>query len=298
MAHILGIGVATLDIINIVDHYPAEDEEMRALEQRACPGGNAANTLHVLKQLGHHCDLATVLAEEPDGDRLKNLLTQRGIGTDTCQRRSGRTPTSYITLNATNGSRTIIHHRDLPELQASHVANLPLDRYDWIHLQARDTHTTSRILQTLRSHQPSHRPISLEVEKDRDGVDMLFGQPDVIIFSRPFVLGRGYDEPEAFLRGIHKRVPGAILISTWGEEGSWAWASRDGLYHAPACPPPQVIDTLGAGDTYNAGLIHTLANGGTVTQALSNATRLAGHKVGQRGLDGLDISILQSEGDN
>ncbi|WP_238984854.1 PfkB family carbohydrate kinase [Ectothiorhodospira haloalkaliphila] len=58
------------------------------------------------------------------------------------------------------------------------------------------------------------------------------------------------------------------------------------------------MDTLGAGDTYNAGLIHTLANGGTVTQALSNATRLAGHKVGQRGLDGLDISILQSEGDN
>ncbi|TVQ70383.1 MAG: carbohydrate kinase, partial [Chromatiaceae bacterium] len=276
----------------------AEDEEMRALEQRACPGGNAANTLHVLKQLGHHCDLATVLAEEPDGDRLKNLLAQRGIGTDTCQRRSGRTPTSYITLNATNGSRTIIHHRDLPELQASHVASLPLDRYDWIHLQARDTHTTSRILQTLRSRQPTHRPISLEVEKDRDGIDILFGQPDVIIFSRPFVLGRGFDEPEAFLRGIHKRVPGAILICTWGEEGSWAWASRDGLYHAPACPPPEVIDTLGAGDTFNAGLIHTLANGGTVPQALASATRLAGHKVGRRGLDGLDISILQKDEDN
>ena len=30
MARVLGIGIATLDIVNLVDHYPVEDEEMRA----------------------------------------------------------------------------------------------------------------------------------------------------------------------------------------------------------------------------------------------------------------------------
>lgn len=30
MAHILAIGIATLDIINILDGYPAEDAEVRA----------------------------------------------------------------------------------------------------------------------------------------------------------------------------------------------------------------------------------------------------------------------------
>ena len=31
MAHILGIGIATLDIINTVDGYPPEDAEVRAM---------------------------------------------------------------------------------------------------------------------------------------------------------------------------------------------------------------------------------------------------------------------------
>ncbi|SEP96424.1 ketohexokinase [Ectothiorhodospira magna] len=291
MAHILGIGVATLDIINIVDHYPAEDEEIRAREQWVCPGGNTANSLYVLKQLGHQCDLATVIADDSDGEQLMTLLAKRGIHVDTCRRRSGRTPCSYITLNGATGSRTIIHYRNLPELDAPHVATLNLEKYQWVHVQARDTHTTSRMLQALRSQQKSHQPISLEVEKDRDGVDLLFGQPDVIIFSRPFVQGRGFDDPEPFLRGIHKRVPGAILVCTWGEEGSWAWASREGLFHAPAWHPPRVVDTLGAGDVYNAGLIHALAMGSTVPEALSMATQLAGYKVGRQGLDGLDTAL-------
>ena len=48
MSHILTVGIATLDIINLVDHYPAEDEEMRALAQHIECGGNAANTASVL----------------------------------------------------------------------------------------------------------------------------------------------------------------------------------------------------------------------------------------------------------
>ena len=67
MARILGVGIATLDIINTVDGYPAEDSEVRAIHQRICRGGNATNTLVVLSQLGHRCAWAGVLADEPDG---------------------------------------------------------------------------------------------------------------------------------------------------------------------------------------------------------------------------------------
>ena len=53
MARILGIGIATLDVINIVDEYPREDDEIRANGQRIARGGNVTNTLVVLSQLGH-----------------------------------------------------------------------------------------------------------------------------------------------------------------------------------------------------------------------------------------------------
>ena len=45
---ILGVGIATLDLINEVERYPPEDAEVRALTQRRSRGGNAANTLAVL----------------------------------------------------------------------------------------------------------------------------------------------------------------------------------------------------------------------------------------------------------
>ena len=43
MAHILAIGIATLDIVNTLDGYPAEDDVVRALRQRVSRGGNATN---------------------------------------------------------------------------------------------------------------------------------------------------------------------------------------------------------------------------------------------------------------
>ncbi len=44
---ILGVGTATLDLINSVAAYPPEDSEVRASAQRRARGGNCANTLAV-----------------------------------------------------------------------------------------------------------------------------------------------------------------------------------------------------------------------------------------------------------
>lgn len=66
MSRILAIGIATLDIVNLVADYPPEDSEVRALDQRVSRGGNATNTLVVLSQLGHRCSWGGVLAEDAD----------------------------------------------------------------------------------------------------------------------------------------------------------------------------------------------------------------------------------------
>ena len=48
---VLCVGLVCLDIIYSVDHYPKEDEDIRASGQKWAKGGNAANTLSVLVQL-------------------------------------------------------------------------------------------------------------------------------------------------------------------------------------------------------------------------------------------------------
>ncbi|WP_223248467.1 hypothetical protein, partial [Sulfurirhabdus autotrophica] len=68
MARILGIGVATLDMIFDVARYPSGDEEVRAKNLRVARGGNVANTLVMLSQLGHACSWGGVLAEGLDSN--------------------------------------------------------------------------------------------------------------------------------------------------------------------------------------------------------------------------------------
>ena len=67
------------------------------------------------------------------------------------------------------------------------------------------------------------------------------------------------------------------------------------MYRCEAFAPPQVLDTLGAGDTFNAGLIHRLSLGSTVEEALTFACRLAGAKCGMLGYEGLkDFDSVQT----
>lgn len=287
MSHILTVGIATLDIINLVDHYPAEDEEMRAVDQHIESGGNAANTASVLAQYGHKVDFAGTLAHEPDGYRIEQQLKAKHVATGFCQHvKKGKAPTSYITLNQQTGSRTIVHYRDLPEYDYQHFHQIPLEEFDWFHFEARNVSEVRRMLVETQQRRVD-QPISLEVEKEREEIDSLLPLADILLFSRVFVTSRGFDKPAAFFDAMRSHIPEAILVCTWGDQGAWARDRNNRDYHAPACPPPEIIDTLGAGDTFNAGLIHAMVSGLTLAEALVHACQLAGKKVGQHGFGGL-----------
>ena len=52
---ILCVGLVCLDVISVVDAYPAEDSDTRCLTQRWQRGGNASNSCTVLALLGAPC---------------------------------------------------------------------------------------------------------------------------------------------------------------------------------------------------------------------------------------------------
>ena len=296
MARILGTGIATLDIINTVDGYPAEDSEVRALAQAVRVGGNMANTLSVLAQAGHECRLAGVLAGDMNGRRIASELELRGVDLRHARRiEHGAAPTSYILLNQQNGSRSIVHYRDLAEFSIGDFMDIDgIESCDWLHFEARNCDDLAVMLAFARSV-VTDQPISLEVEKEREGLEALWAYPDIIIFSRAFVQGRGFATPEDFLREARSWAPQAILVLPWGERGAWALSKNNQLLHSPAFPPIEVIDTLAAGDTFNAGLIHAMLSGRALADALVDACQLAGRKVGQYGLDGLLTPLAAQE---
>jgi len=293
MAHILTIGIAALDIINSVDVYPQEDDEIRAISQDIRRGGNAANSAVILSQLGHQCSWAGVLSDDSDGDFICAELQRYDVDTANSYRISGgKTPTSYITTNRRNGSRTIVHYRDLPEYSLDQFKKIELSGYDWLHFEGRHCLATARMAQLARKQQPQ-LPISIEIEKSRPGIDRLFTLADLLLYSRAYAQSCGYKDGAKFLQAMENLSPQADLVCAWGSDGAYALEKSSNhqntsVSFSPAFPPPQLIDTLAAGDTFNAAIIDACCKKLPLNEALTAACRLAGKKCG---IEGLHIQV-------
>lgn len=275
---VLCVGVATLDIVNTVPTYPSEDSEVRATAQSQRLGGNAANTAVVLAQLG--VDVAWAGSLAPDTPVIDTAFRQYGVVTSPALRHpAGVPPTSYVTLSGANGTRSIVHYRDLPEYSAEAFMALDLSVYDWIHFEGRAVDQLAAMLRRVR--QVGGVPVSLEVEKPRPGIEAVFDHADLLLFSHDYAQARGFTDAESLLCQL---PDGLVATCTWGSQGAWAMAADGQLLHVPAPQLPQVVDTLGAGDVFNAAMVFALGKGKPLAQALTAAVVLASSQCTRPGL--------------
>ena len=286
MSHILLTGIVVLDIINHLDSYPKEDSEVRAVKQQTRRGGNASNTATVLSQLGHNCTLAASLANDSSGHFLKNDLAENSIQLALSSTAHEYTsPTSYITLNIQNGSRSIIHYRNLPELSFGQFDKINLQPFDWYHFEGRNINETSQMMQKIKH---LNKTISLEIEKDRDNIDALISFANIVVFSRPFAQSRNFLDAGDCLKYFNSVYPDKLLVCTWGADGAFAMQNNN-AFLSPAYYIEKATDTIGAGDTFNAGFIHAQLNKISIHDSLVYACKLAGLKCAKSGLDNLEI---------
>jgi len=216
-------------------------------------------------------------------------LQKNKIDMSYCKRvKDACSPTSYITLNQQNGSRTIIHYRDLPEYAYDEFILHDFSAIDWIHFEGRNIDETSQILTYLSTSYPGLN-ISLEVEKSQFEIEKLFPQVQLLFFSRQYALSTGYEGPEVFLSDMAVKYKQLIMVCSWGDQGACAVDLDSRLYCAPAVDIEQVVDTIGAGDTFHAGFIDARVNGYGIEQSLRRACGLAGKKCSQFGFD--DITL-------
>ncbi len=272
------VGVATLDIVNRVACYPAEDSEVRALAQSRRMGGNAANTASVMSQLGAQASWVGNLAQP--AELVERGFARYGVDISLATRIPGATmPTSYILLSDANGSRSIVHFRDLPEYRAADFQQLDLRAFDWVHFEGRAIEQLVPMVRRARG--VCGLPVSVEVEKPRDGIEALFEQADLLLFSSDYARARGFCDAPALLRSLPR---GILATCTWGADGAWAIDHHGRLLHAPAPPLRSVVDTIGAGDVFNAALVHALSGAQPVEQALQSAVALASAQCTREGI--------------
>ncbi|NXV38274.1 KHK Ketohexokinase, partial [Rissa tridactyla] len=250
----------------------------RCVSQRWQRGGNASNSCTVLALLGAPCAFMGSLAPGHAADFVLDDLRRYGVDARHAVRQpAGRLPASIVIASASRGTRTILHAGgNLPDVTARDFERVDLSQYKWIHWEARNAGEQAAMVRRVERHNQS-RPAG---ERVRISVE--------VFISKDLAQHFGYRSAAEALRGLRHRVqPGATLICAWAEAGADAVGPDGELVHSDAFPPETLVDTLGAGDTFNAAVIFALAEGKSLQDALTFGCRIAGKKCGIEGFDGI-----------
>lgn len=301
---ILCVGLIALDIVNTCERYPDEDEDIRAISQKWQTGGNACTNAAVLTQLGMECEFLGSLSRGLEAEFVSEHLLQRGVRYDNCVQHSDcGTPTSFVTLSLTTGSRTVVHSRNnLPELTVSAFEKVNVSDFDWIHFEGRRNEAEIvKMIDVVEEFNTDLPPkdrivVSVELEKPRKSLMQLLNKADVVFTSKDFAKFLGFSSPYETVRSLRSKTkPGATIICAWGTKGADGAGPDGEVKHSNAYPPEKVVDTLGAGDTFIAGAIYSLIEGSSLEDTLNFACRLAGFKCGMNGNDGLVEALSRHE---
>ncbi|XP_029005972.1 ketohexokinase isoform X3 [Betta splendens] len=292
---VMCVGLVCLDIISVVDKYPEEDTDSRCLSQRWQRGGNASNSCTVLSLLGASCAFMGSLSSGPVADFITADFTQHAVDISAVVfQNEGQTPCACCVVCPSNGTRTVVlYDTNLPDVTADDFSKVNLHHFKWIHWEGRNAEEQVKMIQQVEAYncslaQPQRITVSLEIEKTRETLYQMFPHGDVVFVSKDVARHFGFDSAEAALRGLYHRVkPGAVLICAWAEKGADALGADGFIIHSDAFPPETLVDTLGAGDTFNAAVIYTLSNGGGLQDALTFGCRVAGKKCGFHGYENI-----------
>lgn len=204
----------------------------------------------------------------------------------------------------------------------------------WIHFELRQYTSVLEMVRAADVARSSERTlrVSIEVEKPEMTVEQvveLIQLADVMFLSREWVEKHsasllGSEAPqsrhafeimaalaarcsaarEALDRGSVDLSRRVICVCAWGAQGAYgaelelragAMAVRQ-EHFAAASKVAAVVDSTGAGDSFNAGVIAALGRGDDVTAALRSGCAVAGRKVAQKGFDGLaQAAALEAE---
>ncbi|CAN2390149.1 ketohexokinase activity [Pristimantis euphronides] len=183
--------------------------------------------------------------------------------------------------------------RNLPDVTADDFQKVDLTQYKWIHWEGRNAAEQKKMIQRVSGYNTScpadqRITISVEIEKESEELHQLFPEGEVVFVSKDVARHLGFTSSAEAVVGLYPRVKkGAYLVCAWAEEGADALGPDGLVLHSPSFPPEKIVDTLGAGDTFNASVIYALSRGQAMQDALTFGCRIAGKKCGVHGYDGI-----------
>jgi fructokinase len=249
-------------------------------------GGSPLNVAVGLARLGRDIDFLTHIGDDPYGRRITEYVKASGVQLVSGSVAAAPTPTARVTV-CNDGSAAYSFELDwrlsgTPEVGPPlfvHTGSIAAVREPGCLAVAAliDTYHVSATV----SFDPNVRP-ALIADRDlaRQRIEHLVERSDIVKVSEQDLRWIDPDRPPERMAQTWLALGPCVVAVTMGDRGAVAVCSA-GLTRVPA-RPARVIDTIGAGDAFTAGLIDALW-----TMDLLGAQRRAD-------LRGIDLDALTS----
>lgn len=288
MFKVLAIGDAMLDVVVKIDGPVNFDSDTRA-EISTHSGGAGANTAAWLAKLGIESHFVGRVGADSAGDLFRSELERSGVSFHSKAAPVSHTG-SVVVIVGGDGARTMF-----PDAGANdeiRAADLPdLSDFDAIYLSGYSLFNPT-----------AHREVLAMIARVRECGKRLFFDPASVGIIQEFGVAAALEllanfdlvslnEDEAYaLTGASKRedalgllLERAPIVALKRGAAGAELAIRGGEKWSHAAQQVQVVDTTGAGDAFNAGLLAGWVAGGDLSAALTAAISSASECVANIG---------------
>jgi fructokinase len=238
-------------------------------------GGAVFNTAIALGRLGAPAGFFSGLSSDLFGDLLREVLTASGV--DTTPAHVSNRPTTLAFVRLTNGHASYAFYDENTAGRMLTEADLPATGaealfFGGISLVGEPCGTAYEALQTREAStkvtmiDPNIRPGFITDEAPyRARIDRMIARADIVKLSDEDLHWlKGAGDSATLARQILSTGPKLVCI-TEGAKGATGYTATETV-HVTATPVT-VADTVGAGDTFNAGVLASLHQSGALTKA-------------------------------
>ena len=271
---IVAIGVACMDHAVAVESLNG-GERIGAQRYVQTGGGMAATGMVAAARLGAKCGLASSAGDDPAGHFIRDELAAEGIDLTYFRlRRSGRTGTCLCMSEACSGRKLIIGLAggakrmtpdDVDEGFYRMVRGAKMLHLDGFHAEL--------ALAAAQDARAAGVPVHLDATIGGPTSDRFLAVSDIVFASQSFCEGRfGEDVSPKALERLLDITPARWVGLTMGAAGSIALDRKTNRRHFQPAFEIEVLDTVGAGDSFHGAMSFALTRGWPMDKAMRLAT--------------------------
>jgi sugar/nucleoside kinase (ribokinase family) len=267
----LFMGLATLDLIYLTQHFPDKNEKIVALAQTLAAGGPATNAAVTFGYLGDRAHLLTVVGSHPLSQLIRaDLETQKVHLLDLDAGRTESPPVSSILVTQATGERAVIS-LNATKAQAQH-SQLPADILEGIDIVLIDGHQLE-ISQAIAQQAKSQEiPVVFDGGSWKPGCDRILPSVDYAICSANFYPPTCQTQADVFTYLQNLGIPNIAI--TQGERPILYLI--EGQLAQLKIPPIKAVDTLGAGDIFHGAFCYYILRI-NFPESLESAAKIASY---------------------